>query len=232
MTRKLILLDLVLLSAVVWTGNRWWQERQAIEAREQALAGQKVKPAPPPPFTPLPQVPPVTPMGYADIAQKNLWDKSRNPTVEKVLPPPKPMPSLPVLHGIMNIDGISAVFSEKADSPHKEYRPGEMIGSFRLVSVNSQEVVFDWEGKPVVKRVEDLQPRKEAERAQDARTAPAPPPAATVVSAPQGPGVDMGRGVRACAPNDSNPPGTIVDGLRKVVSETPFGQACRWEPMK
>src|SRR2546430_9104949 len=61
------------------------------KAREAAALNHKVPKLAPPPFTPLPQTPPVLPTGYADIAQKMLFDKSRNPTVvvdvPKVTPP-------------------------------------------------------------------------------------------------------------------------------------------------
>jgi hypothetical protein len=42
----------------------------------------------------------------------------------------------------------------------------------------------------------------------------------------------MGNSTRACVPGDTTPPGTVQDGLRKVVSKTPFGESCRWEPAK
>ena len=35
-------------------------------------------------------------------------------------------------------------------------------------------------------------------------------------------------GFKRCELNDNTPAGTIVDGYRKVVSRTPFGEACRW----
>jgi hypothetical protein len=45
-------------------------------------------------------------------------------------------------------------------------------------------------------------------------------------------GVDTGGGIRACAPGDTAPAGTMSDGYRKIVSETPFGKVCRWEKVK
>ena len=72
--------------------------RVIAKAREAAELGRKVPAAPPPPFTALPGAPPVVAGGYADIAQKTLFDRSRNPTVAVELPPappPVPMPPLP-----------------------------------------------------------------------------------------------------------------------------------------
>jgi TonB family protein len=38
-------------------------------------------------------------------------------------------------------------------------------------------------------------------------------------------------GFKRCELNDNTPAGTVVDGYRKVVSPTPFGEACRWDPV-
>jgi hypothetical protein len=57
---------------------------------------------------------------------------------------------------------------------------------------------------------------------------PAPPP---VAKSAIGPGADTGRGFKVCDPNDNTPVGTVVDGYRKVENATPFGKACRWDPV-
>jgi hypothetical protein len=46
------------------------------------------------------------------------------------------------------------------------------------------------------------------------------------------PGKDVGGGYHTCLPGDTSPPGTVVDGLKKLVNTTPFGVTCRWEPVK
>jgi hypothetical protein len=33
-------------------------------------------------------------------------------------------------------------------------------------------------------------------------------------------------------PGDTTPAGTVRDGYRKLVTQTPFGNACRWELVK
>ena len=58
-------------------------------------------------------------------------------------------------------------------------------------------------------------------------------PAATVISAPKGPGTDLGNETRACASRGyESLPGAVQDGMRKVVTKSPFGDVCRWEPVK
>jgi hypothetical protein len=37
--------------------------------------------------------------------------------------------------------------------------------------------------------------------------------------------------VKPCAPGDKQRAGTVVDGYKKVVGKTPFGEVCRWEPV-
>jgi hypothetical protein len=235
--RKVLLLNAVLLALLTYAG---WQLRQAwlaARAREAAELHRKVPRAAPPPFTPLPAAAPVTPGGYAEIATQMLFDKSRNPNVVvevpvPVLPPPKPMPPLPVYHGQMNIgSGPEAILSETAAGAHEAIRPGEKIGQFKLLDVNSDEIAFEWDGNTVRRRVDTLIDRSTAPAVASTagRTEqPAPPP---VIKAPLGPGEDTGRGPKVCQPNDSTPAGAVVDGYRKVIAPTPFGDSCRWDPV-
>jgi hypothetical protein len=145
------------------------------------------------------------------------------------------MPAPPVFFGMMNLgDGPSAVMSEKPGALNKEYKPGERVGEFTLVSIEKQQVTLEWEGKKVVRPIENQLPAEAAQVAAE-RTAPAPaapPQQAAVVQRQTGPGVDIGRGLRACVANDSTPAGAVVDGLKKVVTASPFGEVCRWEPAR
>jgi len=61
----------------------------------------------------------------------------------------------------------------------------------------------------------------------EAPAAPPPPPREVL----KGPGEDTGRGFKICNVSDGNADGSVVDGYRKVAYATPFGQACRWEPV-
>jgi hypothetical protein len=133
-------------------------------------------------------------------------------------------------------DGPTLFFSVGPAAPHQAIHVGEMIGQFKLLAVNSEEITFEWDGKEVRKTMEELSrqgkeaPAQEAVVADGRGAAPAaatpPPPARS------GPGEDTGRGFRACSANDGVAEGTVVDGYRKVMYTTPFGQACRYEPVK
>jgi hypothetical protein len=239
LNRKLVLLNLVLLAVAAYAG---WQLRvRWIAAKERAAVelSKRIKPLPPPPFTPLPAAPPVVPATYAQIAQQDLFDRSRNPTVEVVVPPPpppKPMPPLPVYHGQMNIgSGPMAILSKTANGQHEALRAGESIGQFKLVDVTTEEIAFEWEGKIIRKNVDELLDRTASSpqaAAAAARTEqPAAPPPPPQPKSAVGPGADTGRGFKACDPNDNMPMGSVVDGYRKVPYATPFGEACRWDPV-
>jgi len=242
--RKLLVLNVALGLLLIYAGRQLRQTYHAAKAREAATLARKVAPAPPPPFTPLPSTPPVAPGGYAEIVQQTLFDRSRNPTVAVELPPPpppKPLPPLPVYHGMMNLgDGITVVLSESAAAPHQGLHRGESIGQFKLVDVNTQEITFEWDGQTITRKLQELEDHTAA--AQQAQTtAPLPaaaaartdtPPPPPPPQTPQGPGNDVGGGFRACQPNDSNPAGVVVDGYRKVILISPFGQTCRWDPVR
>ena len=235
MKRKLLLLNLALGLLTVYAGWQLRQSWQATKAREAAELERKVKTAPPPPFTPLPAVPAVVPSGYADIAQKTLFDRSRNPVVPVELPaappppPPKPMPPLPAYYGIMNLgDGPMAILG--GDHGEQAVHIGEEIGQFKLVDVNKEEIAFEWDGQTIRKKLSELA-RSQAPPAAQAAPEPvaaaaAPPPPPQPVKA--GPGNEVGAGYRACVPGDTTPAGSVVDGYRKIVNNTPFGEQCVW----
>ncbi|HVN05048.1 MAG TPA: hypothetical protein VMT86_11560 [Bryobacteraceae bacterium] len=238
MKRKLLLADLVLLALAAAAAVHLRQEWVDAHTYEQAQLQRRMKPAPPPPMAPLPVAGPVKAAVYSDIAQKTLFSKDRNPTVVIALPPPpppKPMPALPLFHGLVDFgDGPIAVMSENAKAPHRDYRPGESVGPFKLVAVDREEITFEWDGKTITRKVEELldrstPPPSNAAPVKAAVEAP-PKPAQPATTAPSAPGVDLGRGIHACAPGDSSPAGTVNDGMRKVIKGTPFGKSCYWEP--
>jgi hypothetical protein len=238
--RKLVLLNLALAALIGLAG---WQVRQSwIEAqrREQAVLRAPQKPLPPPPMAPAPAVEPVAAAAYEEVAQKMLFAPDRNPTVVVEPAKPEPMPPLPVTYGVLNFgDGPIAILAEKAGAPHRGYQPGQTIGAFKLLSATSDELVFEWKGQQVARKVEELRVREVREAgstASEASSAAAAPPSQQSVvqvapERPLGPGEAVGN-VRTCLPGDNYPPGTVLQGYRKLVTTTPFGRVCRWEPVQ
>ena len=241
MRRRLWLVDLTLLGFVILTAVELNHRREQSLSREQALLRQMVPVVNPPILAPMVAVSPSMPAEYIEIAQRFLFSRDRNATVildpPPPPPPPKPMPSLPTTSGVIDFGtGPTVLMSEKPGGEYKGYRVGEKIGEFTLVAANSQEIVLEWEGKQVRKRVAELIDKRAGEQVQQTAQAPAAAPQSptslTAIGKAQGPGVELGPTSRACLPNDAAAPGTVQDGYRKVVSKTPFGESCRWEAVK
>jgi hypothetical protein len=93
---------------------------------------------------------------------------------------------------------------------------------------------LEWDGKIIRKTVDEILDRTTRQVVADA-SAPAPtaPPAPVlpVIKSALGPGEDTGRGYKVCQPNDNTPDDAVVDGYKKVSLRTPFGNACRWDPV-
>jgi hypothetical protein len=244
LSRKLLILDLALIAAVIFTGVRVRDQVRAAKEREAAILKRKAAPTAPPPLAPLAPVPPAMPSSYVSIAQNMLFDKSRNSTVvvePPPAPPPKPpMPPLPFYHGQMRLpgEGPIVILSLASDKQHEAVHPGEEIGPFKLVGATSQELSFEWEGQVIRKSLDELIDRSGGGSSAPAAGAAAPagprpsappPPAA---KAQVGPGADVGNGVKACVPNDSYEDGAVVDGYRKSVKRSPFGTLCEWDQVK
>jgi hypothetical protein len=228
------------LAAVAWQARARWTEARETRAKTIDV---KVKPAPVPPLVPVPKPEGATPAKYADVATKNLFAKDRNPNViidPPKIEPPKKMPPLPVVYGVLGLpSGTRAMMSERSGEPSKAVRAGDTIGEFKIESLDAQNVVFDWDGKQFPKKIEDLIDRSAgidpasaastpvAQRAVAAAPAPAQPQ-----GTPKGPGAEFataaGTSQRACVPGDSTPANTVVDGYRKNVVPTPFGNVCTW----
>ncbi len=181
MNRRLILLNLALLAlagALVWTLRTNWL---AAKARERAVLQRKIAAktvlAPPP----LPTVKTVAPAEYIDVAGKMLFSKDRNPTV--VVEPPKPapepvMPALPNYHGQMAIGEPVILLSASATATQRSYHVGDQIGDFKLVSFDENRVAFEWKGKNVERKLEELKPKETATAAGAQASAQAARPAA------------------------------------------------------
>ena len=238
MKRKLWLLNFLLIAAVAAGGWQFSKEKEGMKARERSVLDRRV-PIPPPPAMPPASAPPaVAASSYLEIAQKMLWSKDRNSQVivdpPKPPDPPKPLPPLPGVYGVMQLDGPIVMMSDKPGARQRGIRPGEKIGEFKLVAVNGEELVLAWENRTVKKNLHELIDRGDSTTvvaaAVPAGGAPVPP--APVVAGKPEPGVKLTEGVSNCNSNDPSPPGTVVNGMRKVVRQTPFGTSCIWEAVK
>jgi len=243
-TRKLILLDVALAAVfffLVFEMRREWVEAHS---RARAFLATVVPPVPATPVAPLSKVAPLAAVTYAEVALLNLFSKDRNPQVIIDVEPPKvkPIPAFPVAPGVLLWEGTPpvVVLSLRSGGPQKGYHVGDVIGDWKIASVDNQYVGFEWDGRQFKKRIDELMDHSAA-------TAPAPasPSAAASNAAPAAKAqslsdssksehwVDVGSDdMRGCKPGDDTAAGAVVDGFKKVVSSTPFGSACRWEQVK
>ena len=238
MKRKLLLANLALLALSVAGGMHLRREWTEAHAREGDVLRKRMRLAPPPPISPLPAAAPVKADGYSDIAQKMLFSRDRNPVVVVEPPPPPkvvPMPPLPLFHGVVDLgDGAMAIMSVGPKGPHRDYQPGDQVGDFKLVAVNNEELVLEWDGKTITKNVDEILDRSTSAPAAPGPVAAAAPASAAppVAKAPAAPGGDLNGGIKACQPGDTSPAGTVADGMRKVIKPSPFGSKCYWETEK
>ena len=120
--------------------------------------------------------------------------------------------------------------------PEKAIKPGETIGQFKLVDVNTNEITFAWtfNGEMARRSLSEL-----ADTAARLRRRISRPAAGRERSQRRrrpkqrwGRARSPGSGFKTCQPNDSTPDGTVVGGFRKMITTTPFGKSCRWDPVK
>jgi hypothetical protein len=246
---KLVALNLLLVLAL---GGIGWQARVRLhEARvkRRTNLGLKVTPLPPPPLTPAPKPDSAPATKYAEVATKDLFSKDRNPNVV-VDPPkveaPKPMPPLPVVYGVLGLpSGTKAIMSEKPGVSGRSVHAGDTIGDFRIAALDPQNVVFDWDGKQISRKIEELIDRSSpagpgaAQSGAVQQAVSASPQQNSGQPVPAGPGKEMPAATpgqqaqRACVPGDNSPAGTVVGGYRKNSVPTPFGPAfCNWTPVQ
>lgn len=236
-----MLLNLLLVAVLALLAVQIHREWQSAQMRERAFLRRTLNPTPARPLVPYVKPSPLMASNYAVVAEKNLFSQDRNSNVIVDPPPPvqeKPLPPFPVARGVMLWDGVppTVVLSEKAGGAQRGYHPGDTIGEWTIVSIDNQYVTFEWDGKQFQKRLDELLDKtlvaSEAPAASAGAAAPTnltPPPVQSLSPKAAGPGVDIGGNMRGCVAGDSSPAGTIVDGMKKVVSATPFGSVCRWE---
>jgi hypothetical protein len=242
---KLRLLDIALLVVAALLGWQLRKEWQDAHTRDLVLLHGGLPPAKVPGVAPLDKVEPLSAATYLEIAVKDLFSPDRNPNIAVEPPPPpppeKPPPPFPVAHGVMLWDGAppTIVLSEKSNGTQKGYHPGDSIGQWKLVAIDNSYVDFEWDGKQFKKRIDELidrTPIAAASQPAAASKAAGPKPAATqsLGSSPakSGPGSDVGGGQKGCVAGDNTPDGAVVDGMKKVLIATPFGNSCHWETAK
>jgi hypothetical protein len=249
LNRKLLFLNIALGIGVIYAGIELHSAWVAAKARQKTMPGPPPKAAFVPPVPPLPGKPAVLPSGYVEVAQKDLFDASRNPSVPVDPPPPPPPPKdpppLPSYHGMMDFgdpQGPVALITEVGTPGHEEVHAGEKIGEFKLLAFDRKEMSLEWEGKVLHKRLNEGGAERARPNAAPAAGPEPPPPGVIFGQAPLqqaeqpvqqqrnelGPGVQMTDSVRACQAGDTSAAGTVNGGYIKQVNNSPMGAQCIW----
>jgi len=95
-----------------------------------------------------------------------------------------------------------------------------------------QEIALEWDGKIIRKTVDEILDRSTRQVVADANT-PAParlPPGGSGHQDTLGP-AKIPAGYKVCNPNDKHARRSRRRRLPKVSIATPFGNACRWDPV-
>lgn len=241
MTRRLFYLNAFLLLASLLLGIRlrmlWLDAREREEiVRLNDIERMKYRGA-----APSPQVQAVNAMNYSDVAMRMLFSRDRNPTVVVEVapePPPPPTPPFPKSNGVMMFSDPRIILTAHAGEGQKVYKFGDKVGDWEIVKFDSKTITLSWRDKEVTKDLADLVDNNPmAAPVQTAAPAAGGGGGGVTVKGPGGdvpakPAGDYGNGTRSCAPGDSSPNGTVVDGMKKVVVANPFGVSCHWEPVK
>lgn len=244
MRRSIVILNLVLLVAgglvvyrlrAEWKNHRsrvgWVYQGRVVEAAENFAAGQ-----------PGPAV-----ANWGDIVARNVFHPDRTSVVATAAggpPPPEP-----ILFGTMNLgSGPVALMSEGQGRGFRQVRIGEVIGGYKLIAVEGQQVSLEWAGGRIKLDAAESSSRARSQAGPTASLA-APPPArpgagggAVVLASPSSAGFSSLferfpelRGFTSkdqIADLEREPPGTIRNGKRKVVQPWPFGLKIWWEDVK
>ncbi len=185
---------------------------------------------------------------YLAIVNNDLFVTDRTNLIAPEPPPPPPPPKVsppkPVLCGIFRFGEEELVLMISTDAKskgvQKRIRIGEMMDKYKLQTILDQQVVMQAEGdEPVEIRLNE--PAGIVPRDYSTGRASAPPLKPNVVtigesatktaSSPASTNFSSSA-VQTPPPPPSVPAGTVVDGKRKVVTQTPFGNMESWEDVK
>ncbi len=185
---------------------------------------------------------------YMAIVNNDLFAADRTNIIPPEPPPPPPPPKVsppkPVLCGIFRIGEEESVLMISTDSKskglQKRIRIGEMMDKYKLETISDQQVVMRAEGDESVgirlNEPAGIVPRDYS--SERTSTLPSKPNVVTVgesgtKAATSSPFANMNpRPVQTPPPPPSVPAGTVVNGKRKVVTQTPFGNMESWEDVK
>jgi len=255
-SRRLFYLNAILMLGIIAAAmelrSRWIEARN----REEMMRLGALQPLRATLKPPIPGSKPVSALEYTLVSAQMLFSRDRNPTIIIDPPPPpieKKWPALPKSYGLMFLGEKPRILLGTGPGNQKSYVAGEKVGEIEIVKFDNRTITFAWNDKTVEKRLEDLVDNNPMGPSSQ-QGGGVPPPGAAVGGAaaaarPAGGslttlgaggtatdtriGQDTGlQGTKSCAPGDNSPPGTVLNGMKKVVVAGMFGSSCYWEASK
>ena len=234
MNKKLIALNLLLVGSVLLSARYFQREWKAYEQRHQIarLTGIEEKTvATRSAAAKEGEVP-----NYSAIVDKDLFALDRNNLIA-VDPPAHTsfMAPKPVLMGTLELDAEAFALMISGDprqdnSNYKRIKIGDSLDGYTLTKILDQKVLMTAEGKEVEVRLNE--PSKLVARDQGPAGSVGAPGNGNRVTSVGSSNPVTGATTSSEQPKAYIPPGTIVNGRRKIVVPSPFGPMESWEEVK
>ncbi len=175
------------------------------------------------------------PSNYTAIVDNHLFSSDRNSVIpEDPEASAKPPGLKPILMGTLEFgeEPFALMVSDQPRdaSSYKELKVGESLDGYTLVKILEQKVIMSVDGNEVEVRLNE--PSKLVAR----DTGPTPQSssgnAGRVITVGSSIGSSTGGPAVSTPAKGAIPPGTIVNGKRKIVVPSPFGPMESWEDVK
>lgn len=140
----------------------------------------------------------------------------------------KGLPPMPVVYEVHIVPRRppTVVLGEKGKPGVRSYKPGDKFGDLYITGITPDVLILTYQGKTFERKIADLKSKTPPPTAPASHAAPVAQQRAAETG--NGPGAQISSIERACRNGDTTPAGTVVNGYRKQIAETPMGSSCSW----
>jgi hypothetical protein len=238
MKRSYILVNLLLLCSAAFFGyelKSYWSEYRLAHNIALLSPGSGVSET-----SPKAGVDSAGVSNYAAIVDNHLFSADRTNVIplEAAAETSKSAPPKPILMGTLQLDedefALMVSDAQRDNMNYKRLKVGESLDGYTLVKILDQKVMMKGEGKEVEVRLNEPSKMVAREIAPAASTAPGATGQVTTVGSgpPATLSVRSGTTTGQAVPKGAIPPGTVVNGRRKILVPSPFGMMESWEEVK
>jgi hypothetical protein len=235
MKKSFLMIQLVLLASAAFLGyqlrSQWMEYRSTHNA---AVLNSSNSRDGIPPQVAAPKVVP----NYSAIVDNHLFSADRTNIVppETSAEPAKAAAPKPILMGTLQLDedefALMVSDGQRENTNYKRLKLGESLDGYILVKILDQKVMMKMDGKEVEVRLNE--PSKMVAREIPGGTSPSPGTLGQVMTVGSGPPTTSSNAPSASQglPKGTIPPGTVVNGRKKILVPSPFGMMESWEEVK